>query len=327
MSVPSFCFRLLGTGWLCVLVGGSLLFAEKSSPTKIETLLLDPVDATRDRVVPLKVYRVPSDEPQPVVVFYNRRGGSRDGNPYLGEHWARHGYTVVFMQHAGSDRDVWLNAPRAERLTALKAAASGPSTLQRFLDVPFVIDQLETWNAEEGHALAGTLNLERIGMSGHSYGAVTTLGVSGRKLGPRQFREPRIDAFLPMSPNPGNAMTAEQSFGHLTEPPVLCMTGTEDRSFTEPDMLPEKRQEVYRALPPTDKYQLVLKGAEHHAFSDGERAQARVRNPNHHPVILKLSTQFWDAYLKSDESAQKWLQSDAPVDEGLLEAGDVWEWK
>jgi hypothetical protein len=31
------------------------------------------------------------------------------------------------------------------------------------------------------------------------------------------------------------------------------------------------------------------------------------RNPNHHRVILALSTAFWDAYLRNDASALAWL--------------------
>jgi len=47
------------------------------------------------------------------------------------------------------------------------------------------------------------LDLNRIGMSGHSFGAVTTQNVSGQRtpFGPALFTDQRIKAALAMSPN------------------------------------------------------------------------------------------------------------------------------
>ena len=75
-------------------------------------------------------------------------------------------------------------------------------------------------------------------------------------------------------------------------------------------------------LPTSDKYQLVLHDAEHHAFSDGE-GRRRQRDPNHHRVILALSTAFWDAYLRDDESAITWLHGDSP--RKIMAKKDKWQ--
>lgn len=294
--------------------------------TKVKTYLLDPVDAKRERKVPVKVYLVPSGKPQPVIVFSHGLGGSRNNNPYLGNHWAENGYVAVFVQHIGSDESVWKDAERGERFSALKEAAGLQALLDRLADVPFVLDELEAWNASPDHPLSGQLDLEHIGMTGHSFGAVTTMGLTGRKFPLNQeFKDDRIDAFLPMSPQPG-AGSAENAFGHL-KVPILCMTGTEDKSPIDPTLTPEDRQRVYQVLPPGDKYHLVLYGAEHMAFGEGREIAARRQNPNHHPAILKISTKYWDAYLKEDEAAKKWLQSQSPREACNLDARDVWEWK
>jgi len=289
-------------------------------------LRFEPVDAKRQRKVPLKVYLAKADNPQPVVLFSHGLGGSRDNNAYLGKHWAAAGYVAVFMQHAGSDQEVWKSVPAGKRLQALKAAASARSFLDRVGDVSFVIDQLERWNKEPGHALAGKLDLERLGMSGHSFGAVTTLAVAGRKYPlNRSFPEERIDAFLAMSPQPGKGMTAVRAFGHLKRP-ILCMTGTNDGSPLDPTMKPAVRREVFAALPAGDKFQLVLDGAHHFAFGDSG-GRFRRRDPKHHPAIGKISLAFWNAYLKGDATAKRWLQSKRVVGESGLGAADVWEWK
>jgi hypothetical protein len=83
---------------------------------------------------------------------------------------------------------------------------------------------------------------------------------------------------------------------------------------------------VYPALPPGGKYELVLEGAEHSAFSDralpGDRER---RNPDHHRAILALSTAFLDAWLRDDGASRKWLDGDGP--RSVLEKGDRWQRK
>lgn len=294
---------------------------------EVHTLRFEPVDQKRDRTVPLKIYRTDSKLPQPVILFSHGLGGSRENNGYLGTYWAAAGYTVVFMQHPGSDEDVWKTVKLRERFNALKAAASMKTALQRFADVPFVIDQLERWNEQVNHPLYRKLDLEHIGMSGHSYGAVTTLAVAGRKFPFNQtYHEKRIDAFLAMSPQPGKANDVSETFGHLQQP-ILCMTGTRDGSPIDPSMQPEDRRKVYTALPVGDKYQLVLHDAEHSAFGDGGRRLAGRQDPTHHPAIQKISLHFWDAYLKDDTQSKQWLQSNQVIPKTGLNDQNLWEWK
>jgi predicted dienelactone hydrolase len=293
----------------------------------VQTIRFEPNDEARSRIVPLKVYASESEKPLPVILFSHGLGGSRENNTYLGKHWAAAGYICVFLQHAGSDQEVWKTAQRGQRFAALKAATGGRSLLNRLADVTFVIDLLESWNAEAGHPLQGRLDLERIGMSGHSYGAATTLGVAGRKYPrDRTFPEDRIDAFLPMSPQASkNGYPSEKAFGNLAKP-ILCMTGTEDGSPIDPSLKPESRREVYAALPVGDKYQLVLEDAQHSAFGDSQ-GKAHTRDPKHHPAIQQISTNFWDAYLKGESESKAWLQSNKAVKETGLSSADQWMWK
>ncbi len=91
-------------------------------------------DAQRKRTIPLKAYlpKVAAGEaaePAPVVLFSHGLGGSREGGAYLGKHWGARGYVVVAMQHAGSDSEVWRNAPLGERRNALSKAAGGENFL------------------------------------------------------------------------------------------------------------------------------------------------------------------------------------------------------
>lgn len=287
-------------------------------------------DGQRDRTLPIRVFLPATHKPTPVVLFSHGLGGSCQNNPYLGRHWSARGYAVIFVQHPGSDESVWRGQRPAQIPAAMRQAASPQNFLLRVADIPAVLDQLTRWNAQGDHALYGRLDLTHIGMSGHSFGAVTTQAVSGQSLpiGGARFTDPRIKAALMMSPSVPAAASAERAFGSITLP-WLLMTGTKDVAriggMTIGGDL-ESRLGVYPALPPGDKYELVLNDAEHGAF--GERAlpgEGSKQNLNHHRVILALSTAFWDAYLKGDATAKAWLDGDGP--RAVLEKADKWQRK
>lgn len=308
-------------------VAAVLMMVSAATADDVRELRFEPIDQKRNRVVPVKVYLGDSRTPSPVVLFSHGLGGSRENNAYLGKHWAAAGYVAVFMQHAGSDIEVIKSARAGRKLAALKAAVGAVASRDRFRDVPFVIDQLAAWNKQAGHQLRGKLNLERIGMSGHSYGAVTTLAVAGRKFALNQsFLDDRIDAFFAMSPQTGKGTEPAKAFGSISRP-FLCMTGTKDASPVDPTMKPSDRQKVYSAFPAGDKYQLVLDGGEHFAFGDSRGLRTRRRSPKHHPAIQEISLHFWDAYLKDEAASRRWLQSRRPLTETGLGDADQWEWK
>lgn len=284
-------------------------------------------DANRQRDIPVRIYLPAAGMPVPVILFSHGLGGSRENNPYLGRHWAARGYVAVFLQHPGSDASVWQDEPAARRKAALRKAASLENFQLRTGDVSAVLDELERWNGTAGDALAGRLDLRHIGMSGHSFGAVTTQAVAGQRYlrGTLSLADPRITAAVAMSPNaPTRGGGPQQAFGQVAIP-WLLLTGTHD---TAPigEATVESRQAVFPALPPGGKYELVLDRAEHSAFSDRALpGDQRPRNPNHHRAILAISTAFWDAWLRDDAAARAWLDGDGP--RSVLEPEDRWQRK
>jgi len=295
--------------------------------TPVKVLDLKVHDEARRRDIPLRVYLPPSRAPAPVVLFSHGLGGSRAGNAFMGQHWATRGLVAVFVQHPGSDEAVWKDRRTSQRIPAMREAANAANFLARAMDIPAVLDQLDRWNRDEGHAFLGRLNLHRVGMSGHSFGAVTTQAVSGQRfeVGKVSYTDKRIKAALMFSPSsPRRGGDPHLAFGQVAIPWML-MTGTRDVAPIG-DAEVASRLAVFRALPPDQKYELVLDGAEHSAFTDrplpGESGQ---RNPNHHKAILALSTAFWDAFLKSDESARVWLDGNGA--RSVLEGNDRWQRK
>jgi predicted dienelactone hydrolase len=303
-------------------------FAENYDPLAIDpkfqaqTRELTAHDARRNRDIPVRIYLPTNGKAAPVVLFSHGLGGSRAGSKFLGEHWAERGYVAVFLQHAGSDDAVWKGAAPNERLSALREAASLENFLLRVKDVPAVLDQLETWN--KSGPLAGRMDLTNIGMSGHSFGAVTTEAVSGETFPTtgKKLTDSRIRAAVIFSPSTPKSTTPGKAFGDVRIP-WLLMTGTKDVTFVgEADL--ESRLGVYPSLHGAPKYEVVLDKAEHSAFTDRALpGDSEPRNPNHHRVILALSTAFWDAYLRGDKDALAWLNGAGP--RTVLESADDWK--
>jgi predicted dienelactone hydrolase len=295
------------------------------SISEVRVVDLQVNDSGPVRQIPIRVYLPAGRSPAPVVLFSHGLGGSRESNPFMGEHWAGRGYAAVFVQHPGSDDGVWRDKAVAQRMGALQQAASAENLLARVKDVHAVIDQLTRWNADATSVLKGRLDLKKIGMSGHSFGAITTQAVSGEKFAAGgRMTDARIKAAIMFSPSSPRRGGAKDAFGAVAMPWML-MTGTKDVApIGQADVA--SRLAVFTALPPGHKYEVVLDNAEHSAFTDralpGDR---EVRNPNHHRAILALSTAFWDAYLNSDAAARDWLDHNGPGT--VLQQKDRWQVK
>lgn len=293
--------------------------------SKAEFKDLDVKDEKRSRTIPLRVYLPNHKKSAPVVLFSHGLGGSREGSAFLGHHWALRDYVAVFLQHPGSDVGVWKDVPLAQRLAALKKAANAENFKLRVQDVAAVLDQLEVWQNTNDHPLAGRLDLKRVGMSGHSFGAVTTQAVSGQSpAAGKGFTDPRIRAAAIMSPSGPKFGDPKKAFANV-KIPWLLLTGTRDNSPID-GADPKTRLVVFPALPPGSKYELVLDKAEHSAFTDRPLpGDAEKRNPNHHRAILAVTAAFWDAYLRDSAEARTWLDGEAV--RTVLEKADAWQKK
>lgn len=292
----------------------------KPGPHEVATLLDEWDDPARNRTVPVKIY-YPEDGkgPFPVIVFSHGLGGSRENYRHLGDHWAGHGYVSVHLQHIGSDDSVWKDTAPRERMTAMKKAANFQAFIDRPNDVTFAIDRLEAKNDADG-PLQGRLDLDRIGMSGHSFGARTTLSIAGQVFplpGGREisYADPRVKAALPMSPMPPKiAATHDAAFAKITIP-VMHMTGTLDESVIEPDRSAEERLIPYDKTPGPGRYLIVFQGGDHMIFSGRPRGMGKLatgdadQDAAFQELIRLSSTAFWNACLKDDKAAKAWIEA------------------
>jgi predicted dienelactone hydrolase len=310
--------------WLAGLAAAAALaipalgYAPAPGTLPVETILGTWTDPARDnREVPYKIYQSPQAAcPCPLVLFSHGLGGSREGGAYLGEALAAHGYIAVHIQHPGSDESIWAGAQdRDEALETLSDSLRDPmNAVARFEDVPFSIDSLTAMNAAEG-PLKGRLDLGRIGMSGHSYGAASTLVAAGQTLGRRgfSFKEPRIKAAIAYSPNkPERARDLDAAFADVAIP-IFHMTGTKDGSplaeVRGEDFDPAQRTAPYEHIKAAGQYLLVLKDGDHMVFGGRRRGGPAPLDAAQQALIVAGSLAFWDAHLKGEPGARAWLDT------------------
>ncbi len=283
-------------------------------------------DATRQREVPVKIY-YPTEltHAAPVILFSHGLGGTRDGYSYLGTFWASHGYVSVHLQHLGSDDSVWRDS--SQPLRAMRQVASQwQPAYQRIVDVRFAIDTLTLLNGAEDHALAGRLDLERIGMAGHSFGSHTTLAIAGlqSKLPGRQglsLSDARVRAAIAMSaPVSRKAEEDRREEYAAIRIPVMHMTGTHDVSPINSTTAAERRIPFDLSVN-AERYLITLTGGDHMVFSGPERSRLGAARPDmaHLDLIRRASLAFWDAYLRGDDDAVRWLHAGGLV----TSAGDA----
>jgi dienelactone hydrolase len=267
-----------------------------------------------------------SNQRLPTVLFSHGLGGSRGGGLEWGEQWASRGFAVIHVQHPGSDESLWKDKPAGERWTGLRSGASVEQFLARIADIKFVVAELGRRQAA-GDALTAAMDLDRLGMSGHSFGAITALYLGGQRppvavpdvLG-GNFSEPRFKAFLAFSPQ-ATGSDAVREFSRFARP-ALLVTGTLDgRPFGGlGSATPAQRLVPFDAMASTgNKFQLVVEHADH-MFFNGTRGLRDFSTAGREGIdftaveqrgyrlVKAVSTAYWLAYLAGDDRAMGWLK-------------------
>lgn len=292
--------------------GTDLAALAEPGPWPVAVDYADWTYVNKDRTLPIKIYR-PRGKPGPcpAVIFSHGLGGSRDGYEYLGRHWASHGFISIHVQHPGTDSSIWKNYPRRQWSAAMKAALASPENFtNRPRDISAAVDGLIQANTRPG-PLKGLVDIDRIGLAGHSMGAFTVLASAGMRLigsvGQLQdFSDKRLKAAVTMSPQAfiNKKLTALCLADYSV--PTLHMTGAKDYS---PVSLinPRDRRLTFDLITKADEYFVFFKEADHLVFSGRRLASGRPR-PHDEAIedMVKLTTTlFWQAYLLDSPEARR----------------------
>lgn len=271
-------------------------------------------DNARNRSISIKIY-YPADtkNPLPLIIFSHGLGGSREGYEYLGRFWAENGFISLHLQHPGSDEEIWKG--KENPLLEMRQAASGLNALNRAKDVSFCLDRLESLNNQPGQLIKGLIDFSKIGVAGHSFGAMTTLLVAGQLIilpGGKEISlaDKRVKAAVPMSaPVPANRQFLQKIYSQIRMP-CLHMTGTLDDSPLG-ETKAEERRIPFDYIQNSDQYLVIFKGGDHMIFSGRPRialvAGRGKMDEKFQELIKKLTLVFWKVYLEDNHNAKAWL--------------------
>ncbi|MEO1348204.1 MAG: alpha/beta hydrolase [Cyanobacteria bacterium J06635_15] len=136
-------------------------------------------DCLEEDTCPLEVICYEPDpwplQPVPVIVQSHGLASKPDGVDLYARHLASYGYFVVTPQHPGSDVEQIRRMLSGDRAEVFKLS----TFIDRPLDISYLLDQLAQGF---GSAWAGKLNLERVGIMGHFFGAYTAFALAGATI-------------------------------------------------------------------------------------------------------------------------------------------------
>ncbi len=274
----------------------------------VDSFVLDLKDSHRDREVPIRIYYPKeSNTAHPLIIWSHGLGGNRDAYAHLGKFWASHGYIVVHIQHRGSDSAVL----RDGGMQALRSAGNAKNAMERPKDVSFVLDQLVDLNKTHPK-LNNRMKLDSVGIGGHSFGAQTTLLIGGQLLGPgMNSHDNRVKALLPMSAPVPVAAFRNRAYSRV-KLPTMHMTGTKDNSPIGETKASDRRV-PFDQITGCPQWYINFQDGDHMIFS-GRMARAssaeKEADLQFQKQIKQCSLAFWDAFLKDQKSALRWLNED-----------------
>jgi predicted esterase len=215
--------------------------------------------------------------PFPLVIFSHGLGGSPESYQPLLERWVSAGFMVVAPRFPLSRPD----APAGPEAGDVQNQAG---------DVTFLIDSMVEQSADTGSPFAGLVDGDHVGASGHSQGAITTIGATLHSC----CVDERIDAAISMAGTP--SPFAGGAYDFEAAPPYLIVHGTEDALVDYAVGV-----SLYNDLP-GPKGLLELDGGGHSAMLDtGEQWFEEV---------VAVTNDFWMAYLLDDAEALVRLAAD-----------------
>lgn len=215
----------------------------------------------------------------PVVIFSHGFGGFRTQNISQMEELASRGFIVVAIDHTFCAAAVEFPGGRVVPFADEFKQRQDPDreavdkqydglALLWAADASFVLDELERINGSDGDPLAGRLDLERIGMFGHSFGGATS--------GQMCLRDPRVKCGINMDGRPyGDARKegVRQPFMVMrvvrdkADPALLAMGGiTEEQYFAIVKAMNAELDMIAQSAP--EGYMLTISDMDHFNFSD-----------------------------------------------------------
>lgn len=271
-----------------------------------ETLVLH--DGKRGKDLQLRITYPDGGRGFPLIVWSHGAKGTKDMYQPLIKHWVSHGYVCIQPNHSDS-RAFGFKTSKTE---TFRDWQSRPE------DIVFVLDALDEI-ARRMSGLGDRMDKSLIGVGVHSFGAHTAQLIGGAEArdprasaGYRSYADKRTKAVMLLSPQgSGPESLLDSGSWRNMRLPAISLTGSNDLGRTGKNW--RWRLEPFLYAPPQDKYLVYIEGA-HHGFGGlvgvADFPNAGPEDPGQVRYVRASSLAFWDAYLKTSDTAMAFLRGD-----------------
>jgi hypothetical protein len=180
-------------------------------------------------------------------------------------------------------------------------------------DMAFALDQLEQLNASDPSGkFSGRLDLQRVGVFGHSLGGATALEFC--------HNDSRCKAGIDVDGAPLGSVIREG----VSQPFLFLLSDHSGEPDAETGPIKANIRSIYNRLPGGDGLEIVIRGANHFFFSDGALLKSRIvlgtlrglgilgmDGRRQIAVTAYCVHSFFDAYLKGARGSR--LKTSAPL--------------
>ncbi len=229
------------------------------------------------RTLVTDIYIPAGTGPFPLIVHAHGASGNARKFTVLAGAWARHGYVVA-----------------VPTFPLTSDTSGGPDVIGDYLQQPgdlhFVLDQVLQMAATPNTPLTAKIDTHHIGLSGLSLGGATAYGFGFNTC----CRDPRITAVIIMS----GIKLPFADHPYVFDKPILIFHGTAD-----PVIAYATAVTAYASVAPP-KYFVTLHGA-------GHAPQYEDTPDPHDGIVIAVTLDFWNTYLKADDAARAQLLRDA----------------
>lgn len=169
-------------------------------------------DAHRD-AEPLR-----TEGPYPVILYSHGSGGIRFQSVFQTPHLASHGYVVISPDHHGNTLyDLFLD-PNAQDISKLMLSAQNRPT-----DMKFAMEAIQKRVQTPGDLLYKLASFKKVGMTGHSFGGLTSILVT-RIL-------PNVAVIVPQAPAASLMTLLGVRSEHIAHVPAMVLAAQKDNTL------------------------------------------------------------------------------------------------
>ena len=280
--------------------------AGPSSVLAVQTFDGAATDLVRNRKVAYRVRYAPGWTGCAPILFLSHGGdGATDGGqlalPHLGEEYAGHGYLAIHVNHMPSTSDRVHESDRPK-------------------DVSFLLDQLTAGKLALPADQHAALSLTRVGHTGHSWGASTAHALGGATWDTGVFRDPRVLAVAPISPQGPGLLGGydngpDDNSWRTVAVPAYSFVGSLEKDDSIGEVPPVHQLDwrlfpFQRYLDTPDKYLSLVSGQDHDMMGDGGSAEVKA-------FVATNTRRFFDAYVRGDTREVCSLSTPVPVTTAL----------